>query len=145
MVNRKNIFQFSAMVSQTEKNLLRHHITSTTCRLKKHGLLTANRLRRAAVSQVNSFQLQEWISPNWISLSQPSTHSDKTGRRATEAEALAAKKTLSKPSKCLSHYIGVEVVPRKHLLTSVSLLRESMSPAAKGALLIGMECLYGNS
>lgn len=34
----------------------------------KHGLLTANRHRGAAVSQVNSFQLREWISPNWISL-----------------------------------------------------------------------------
>lgn len=31
-------------------------------------LLTANRHRGAAVSQVNSFQLQEWISPSWISL-----------------------------------------------------------------------------
>ena len=34
----------------------------------KHGLLTASRQRRAAVSLVNSFQLREWISPNWISL-----------------------------------------------------------------------------
>lgn len=30
--------------------------------------LTANRHGGAAVSLVNSFQLQEWISPNWISL-----------------------------------------------------------------------------
>lgn len=32
----------------------------------KRGLLTGNRRRRAAVSQVNSFQLREWISPSWF-------------------------------------------------------------------------------
>lgn len=52
------------------------------------------------------------------------------------------------PSKCLHppnpRYIGAGVVPGKHLLTSVSLLREPMSLAAKDPLLIGMECLYGN-
>ncbi|KAK5913626.1 hypothetical protein CgunFtcFv8_008142 [Champsocephalus gunnari] len=78
--------------------------------------------------------------------SQPTAHSDKTGRRATAGGgAPAAKETLSKLSKCLSRYIGVEVVPGKHLLTSISLLCEPMRPAAKGAWLIGMECLYGNS
>lgn len=40
----------------------------TSHRREMRGLLTANRRSRAAVSQVNSFQLQEWISPSWISL-----------------------------------------------------------------------------
>ncbi|KAM3597345.1 uncharacterized protein V6R79_003301 [Siganus canaliculatus] len=92
-------------------------------------------------------ELQEWISPNWISLClsrQPSV-TKQVDVPLTADRRQAAKETLSEPSKCLSRYTSAEVVPGKHLLTSVSLLREPMSPAAKGALLIGMERLYGNS
>lgn len=113
----------------------------------KHGLLTVNRHRRAAVSQVNSFQLQEWNSPNWISLhlSRQPVVTKRVDVPPTVGRRQAAKETPSEPSKCLSRCFGAEVVPGKHLLTSVSLLREPMSLAAKGPLLIGMECLYGNS
>lgn len=68
VANRENVFQLQTMVTQTKKNPAQasHHIHYMQA--GKRGLLTANRHRRAAVSQVNSFQLQEWISPNWISL-----------------------------------------------------------------------------
>lgn len=118
-----------------QKNSLRHHIISTTNRHRRSSRLPGELI---SITGVDLSQLD--FAP-----SQPSTRSDKTGRRATIGGAPAAKETLSKPSKCLSRYIGAEVMPGKHLLTSVSLLWESMSPAAKGALLIGMECLYGNS
>lgn len=68
VVNRENVFWLQTMVSQA-KTPLKHHIISSACRLVSRGtVLTANRHRGAAVSLVNSFQLQEWISPNWISL-----------------------------------------------------------------------------
>lgn len=92
----------------------------------KYGLLTANRHRRAAVSQVNSFQLQEWLSPSWISLClSRQTRSDKAGRRATVGLAPAAKETLSKPSKCLFRYIGATKSCQGNTCSPASLSCES--------------------
>lgn len=108
-----------------KKKQVSHHIHCM--RTGKRGLWTVKRHRRAAVSQVNSFQLPEWNSPNWISLclSRQPIVTKRVDMPPTVGHRQAAKETPTKPSKCLPCYIGAEVVPGKHLLTSVSLLRES--------------------
>lgn len=140
----KHLFHFHTMAPPVE-DLLRHHIISTTCRLASVDCWQVAGAAEQLSPRWTHFNYGSGFLPADFTLSRLSTHSDKMGRRATIGVAPAAKETLSKPSKCLSHYTGAEIKPGKHWLTSVSFLWDPMSPAAKGDLLIGMVSLYGNS
>lgn len=129
----------------TSGRLARHHIISTTCRLASVDCWQVTGAAEQLSPRWTHFNYGSGFLPADFTLSRLSTHSDKMGRCATIGVAPAAKETLSKPSKCLSHYTGAEIKPGKHWLTSVSFLWDPMSPAAKGDLLIGMVSLYGNS
>lgn len=137
-------FNFHTMAPPVE-DLLRHHIISTTCRLASVDCWQVAGAAEQLSPRWTHFNYGSGFLPADFTLSRLSTHSDKMGRCATIGVAPAAKETLLKPSKCLSHYTGAEIKPGKHWLTSVSFLWDPMSPAAKGDLLIGMVSLYGNS
>lgn len=103
------------MLSQMEKSSRESHQIHYML-AGKRGLLTANSCLPGELISITG----EDLSQLDFTLSQPSTHSGKMGRRATDCGALAAKETLSKPSKCLSRYIGAEVMPGKHTCSPVS-------------------------
>lgn len=125
LTGKKRLLSLKQLCAREKKTQASHQLHGM--RTGKRGLWTVKRHRRAAVSQVNSFQLQEWNPPNWISLclSRQPMVTKRVDMPPTVGHRQAAKETPTEPSKCLPCYIGAEVVPGKHLLTSVSLLRES--------------------
>lgn len=96
-------FNFHTMAPPVE-DLLRHHIISTTCRLASVDCWQVAGAAEQLSPRWTHFNYGSGFLPADFTLSRLSTHSDKMGRRATIGVAPAAKETLSKPSKCLSHY-----------------------------------------